>query len=518
MVLCDASFFFSQKIEKQDDNQTTAATMDTLQINQPHDESGILLPVPCNNLPTINDATGTGKNKRSTSVPLPMELLYLNEFARIGDIRSIKKAFNVVTTNGEEQERIHTINHVKGRSQDGSETFVEFQKLKLDQYRKLAALLGIRGSSSVCRNMAAARQAITDKVMELDTHGAALTELRMESKNIVLHSAKVVNRFIGIVFNETWRPLFEKVTARFDRDTFERGNGKKNERFFKAVLDKINDDTADEHLFVLPCDNQHYEPSYNEHLDNGHNFSTLEHPQGTLMEAATDKQVRNILKVLLRVRKAMFSNITASGNGEDDPWMFAADGVRKGNGLTVMTTISAYYFYMQCECYPEIIKAFTDNLKDEMLGECINDFLKPTKKPRRSSPGNDNNSSAIASSLLAIAESFKHTTKNDNIKDMEKALTTKNLEITNKMKQMEMMWRGSTLFAQQQIKLLEAKIPLLQEEAQQLELQLKNAKDAGLLETPVANRVIASGHGSDDSDSDVDGNLKIVPRDLDSEH
>jgi hypothetical protein len=297
--------------------------------------------------------------------------------------------------------------------------------------------------------------------------------------------------------------------------------GRRTNVFFNSLVEKINDDAAEEHLFVLPCDNQHYKLSYSEHLDNGHYFSAEEHPQGTLKEPTNNKQVRNILKALLRVRKAMFANITASGNGEDDPWMFATDGVKKGSAVTIMTMTSAYYFYMQCECFPEIIKAFTDNLKNEMLGEDVNKLLKPSnKKPRRSSPGNDDNSAAIVASLAAIAASFK--ANNNQFEELEKALATKNTDITNKMRQMEMMWRGSTLFAKNQIELLEAKIPLLQEEALQLELDLKMAKAAVAVtqtnltpkSTPcdTAVRTTLVGHGSDDSDGDVD--VAIIPRDL----
>jgi regulator of replication initiation timing len=211
-------------------------------------------------------------------------------------------------------------------------------------------------------------------------------------------------------------------------------------------------------------------------IDFGHNFHKLEHPQGELYEPTTDTQVRNILKILLRVQKAMFGNITASGNGDNDPWNFASECVKKGNGVTIMTTISAYYFYMQCKCFPEIITAFSANLKDDMLGEDISDVIKPKKKHRRASPTSEDDNSSIAASLALIASTFKVEKFRQELDDLEKEIILKNEEITNKMKQMQMMYQVGTQFARDQIKQLEEEIPQLQTEVKQLKNNLEMAK------------------------------------------
>jgi hypothetical protein len=116
----------------------------------PTGEAADALPTSPPTLPisAATDATSAANNKRST---LPTELPYLNATK---DKQLIKKAFVVenelvqMSDSPFVQNPVKFIKFVRGRTEDGTEILIDFQKFKLDQYRKLATLLGIKRSSS----------------------------------------------------------------------------------------------------------------------------------------------------------------------------------------------------------------------------------------------------------------------------------------------------------------------------------------------------------------------------------
>jgi hypothetical protein len=386
------------------------------------------------------------------------------------------------------------ITSVKGH-RENLEVFIDFKKLKLDQYRKLATLLGIKRSSSTCKTIDLACAAITAKVQEEDTHGKSLENIRTDMSNLALHLSKVANRITGLVFDMTFREQFAQVNDKATNRGYERGNGKKNERFYRDLTAKVNDDAAN--MFVLGCDDPLYKASYDIHLDGGSVFSGLEHPQGKLNEPADEDLVRLL--------------VTNTGNHSNDPMSAAEKGVRSAGAVSLLTPLSAYYFFMHCECFPEVIGAFNESLPDGMLGTNPGSKKKPAKNRRASPTNQDAASSQIAASFAMLAEAMVAREEQEACEDGAIDILALEERVTNKVSQMEMYHRMNTTFGKAQIKVCEEEIVELQAEIA-FQKQLKASTAAGaatavasIYQTPgglLDNRKRSSGIDSDDDSED----------------
>jgi hypothetical protein len=313
-----------------------------------------------------NNGEAPAAKKRKTK-DLPQELTRLTE-------ENFRKAlkFRLETDATEIGGEVEVAFEVALDDNDGGPT-MELDKLTADQLRTLCKNVGVTyvntKSKFACRKALAI---LANHISDRERMGVPVsTATERASNNIV--------RLVNILFSANFYDNFIKLN---DIKTRRDHEAKLlPDDFWNDVAEAMNGDAADDDsaLKTVMCP---LDPHWEEVIDLDLNEFDL----------TTSAALRKKFNLLLKVRKVMTVNMTASGEHDSDPYNFVDLAMKSAKATSVLTKIGCYYFFQRCvEKNQEIDDTFGDTM-DEALKGNTNSSLSPSPLGDSASTINNNSS------------------------------------------------------------------------------------------------------------------------------
>ena len=203
-------------------------------------------------------------------------------------------------------------------------------------------------------------------------------------------------RIINVLFHRDFIDDFMAFNDSRSRDVQESGSGAQYQRFWKEVVDAVNgadsspakkaveatsiftqrlvddnDDIIDEEVEAAIESSDKYgklekrdesdavNAAYNHHVLDA--ILSRVDPSIKNTYKVNEKEVSDLFKALLNVRKNIQRAMNASGSHSSDPWDFTRQALSKVKGPS-MTQFVAFYFFSKSEAVPEFATKFTTAL------------------------------------------------------------------------------------------------------------------------------------------------------------
>ena len=324
---------------------------------------------------TESNGEAPAAKKRKTK-ELPPELTRLTE-------KNFRHAINFrLETDATESGEVEVAFTVALDDNDGGPT-MELDKLTADQLRMLCKNVGVNYVNS--KNKFACRKALAilaNHQKDREMMGAPLsTTTERASNNIV--------RLVNIIFSNNFYDTFIKLNdIKNRRDHEER---LLPDDFWNDVAEAMNGDAADDDsalkTVICPLD-----PHWEEVIDLDLNE----------FDNTTAVALRKKFNLLLKVRKVMNTNMTASGEHDSDPYNFVDLAMKSAKATSTLTKIGCYYFYKRCaEKNQDIDDTFGDTMDEALKGNTTGS-LTPSPLGNSVATGNNNNSGEKKRGLTAI--------------------------------------------------------------------------------------------------------------------
>lgn len=302
--------------------------------------------------------------------PMPVELIALTE----KDVPGFLLARECDLLNKESKgEEFLVAQSYRGIKEDGTELFVDLNKLSSDHLRQLCRNIGVKNVSTL--NKFGCRKAMANHFVyqkELVDKGLPPTSQSGRTTSNIL-------RAINVVFSSEYFDDFLKVNDRKSRADHE--GQTTNKLFWVNACATYNTIREVDNLPSLGISGlSDSEASFCDALDE---MVLLVYPTTDihLCDLPKDQSInllmvdsfeteafRKKILLLFKVRRAMKENMTASGTHDSDPWNFVEVAMKDTTGLT---KIAMYYFYMRCEENPAIDASFEPFLDANLKGTSV---------------------------------------------------------------------------------------------------------------------------------------------------
>jgi hypothetical protein len=227
---------------------------------------------------------------------------------------------------------------------------MELDKLTSDQLRMLCKNVGVNyvntKSKFACRKALAI---LANHQTERESMGVPLsTVAERASSNIV--------RLVNIIFSSNFYENFIKLN---DIKNHEDHEAKLlPEDFWNDVAEAMNGDAADDDS-ALKTVMSPLDPHWEELNDLDLNE----------FDQTTSDALRKKFNLLLKVRKVMTVNMTASGEHDSDPYNFVELAMKTAKATSTLTQIGCYYFFQRCaEKNQDIDDTFGDTMDESLKG------------------------------------------------------------------------------------------------------------------------------------------------------
>jgi hypothetical protein len=173
--------------------------------------------------------------------------------------------------------------------------------------------------------------------------------------------AKTLMRLIGVLFSDTCVNYFAQLNDRKRTADFERGTGRNDENFYQQVSEAVNDNSCEHHKFLLEYNDS--ENTYKQYIDDELMDVDI-HPSGYAAIQTNTKWIRTTVTNLSKVRNKIKDFMHRSGNGDNDAMSFSENAVKMCKFSTSITSLAAYYFFMQCKLHQEVSSGIDCTLPD----------------------------------------------------------------------------------------------------------------------------------------------------------
>ena len=236
---------------------------------------------------------------------------------------------------------------------------MELDNLTADQLRKLCKNVGV--SYVNAKSKFACRKALAI----LANHRTEQERIGVPVSTATERASNNVVRLVNILFSANFYDNFIKLNDIKNRHDHEAKL--LPDDFWNDVAEAMNGDAADDDSALNTVMNP-LDPHWEEVIDLNLNEFDL----------TTSAALRKKFNLLLKVRKVMKVNMTASGEHDSDPYNFVDLAMKSAKATSVLTKIGCYYFFQRCvEKNQEIDDTFGDTM-DEALKGNTNSSLSPS--------------------------------------------------------------------------------------------------------------------------------------------
>ena len=236
-------------------------------------------------------------------------------------------------------------------------------------------------------------------------------------------------RIINVLFHRDFIDEFMAYNDTRSRNVQESGSGAQYQRFWKEVVDAVNgadssptkkatdaatsmlvpirdsftqrliddnDDIIDEEVEAAIESTDRYgkleKRDENDALNSSYNEHVLDAILGRVdpsiknTHKVNEKEVSDLFKALIKVRKNIQSAMNASGSHSSDPWDFTRHALSKVKGGPSMTQFVAFYFFSKSEAVPEFSTKFTTVLAPDLTMDSLTLPLSSRSSSRATTP------------------------------------------------------------------------------------------------------------------------------------
>lgn len=255
--------------------------------------------------------------------------------------------------------------YVTGINPDGEECPVRLSDLRVNTVQAIAKKLGI----ARC-NKADALVAI-DQALKTAT---GFTKLSTKVVEKTQQSGKMLIRLISVLFGNTrFREKYADKTKRKTRNEFE-----VRDTLYKDLSDIVNNNIAEEHDNVLPCESVTYAEEYNEYMIQKFDIQDPQYPSGPLEELTNASTIEVALTDLTKVWNVMIDNTNASGAHTRDPMNYTSAAISKAiksNKIkTKISPLAAFYFFVMCDAYQDVARSISREISETIKGNSSSSF------------------------------------------------------------------------------------------------------------------------------------------------
>lgn len=195
--------------------------------------------------------------------------------------------------------------------------------------------------------------------------------------------ARIVMRFIGVIFSDGFRDAFSKINDKKDRTDLETLGD-----FYTDVANVVVDNTSEAHNNVLPPEGSKYDDFYKTYLsENKFKVTDDIYPSTAIgpeaVKYVTADRLKKMLAHLLKVRKVIKQNMEKSGTNNPDPMEFAAVAIRTAKVPLYITKLASFYFHVLCDAHDAIASCIQRDLHSALKCDTTQGMKKqdPYKKP-----------------------------------------------------------------------------------------------------------------------------------------
>ena len=240
--------------------------------------------------------------------------------------------------------------------------FIEIKSFTLDQLRKICTKFSKPRPVKLADAMININDIVncSDEAFEL---GQRIAEEKRKEASM---RGKLLMRIVRVLYHANFIAHFVKVNDRKKAADHETGFGGKNQYLYANVADVVNDDSSEEHMFLLPCLDEKVVTAYNSYMPDEAMSLAPDHPRGILSIQTNHQEVKDLVQNFFKIQRTIKAMMTTSGNGCNDPMKFVANALTAAKLKGKITQNAAYYFYMQCSFNKNAEHSIEAKLQDDV--------------------------------------------------------------------------------------------------------------------------------------------------------